>query len=72
VVATRCGGPEEFVNDYTGIWINENNPKSTAAAIIEMIEKRGIFDSVAIATDMKNKYGYDIILKQLKALYDIK
>jgi glycosyltransferase involved in cell wall biosynthesis len=66
-----CGGPSEYINDQTGIWIRENSPHGIAAAIIEMIERRGAFDSKAIAADMSARYGYDTIVTELKNLYNI-
>ena len=71
VVSTMCGGPSEYINDQTGIWIRENSPHGIAAAIIEMIERRGAFDSKAIAADMSARYGYDTIVTELKNLYNI-
>lgn len=69
VVATQCGGPAEFINERTGIWIKEKNPESTATAIMDMIERLSTFDSDAIAIEMKRKYGYKAIVHELKGLY---
>ena len=71
VVSTMCGGPSEYINDQTGIWIRENCPQGIANAIMEMIERRGKFDSRAIAAAMSARYGYDRIVTQLKNLYNI-
>jgi glycosyltransferase involved in cell wall biosynthesis len=71
VVSTMCGGPSEYINRQTGIWIRENSPHGIAAAIIEMIEHRGTFGSKAIAAAMSTRYGYDTIVTQLKNLYNI-
>lgn len=70
VVSSHCGGPTEFVNEHTGIWIAGNTPQQTADAILEMIERRDQFDSKMIARETQDKFSYEHILTQLKGLYD--
>ena len=69
VVSTRCGGPSEFVNEHTGIWIEHNTPADAAKAIIEMIARRSEFDSDRIARETQDKFGNETISAQLKQLY---
>ena len=71
VVATQCGGPAEFVNEHTGIWIKEKTTQETATAIITMIEKRSSFDSKSIATEVMRKYSHETIIGELKDLYQL-
>jgi len=69
VVSTRCGGPTEFVNEKTGIWIDHTNADETANAIIKLIENRSAFDARSIALQTREKFSYNKILEQLKELY---
>ena len=69
VVSTHCGGPTEFVNEKTGIWIKKNTAIDTAEAIMEMIDRRSDFDSSIIAHETQHKFGLNTILNQLKSLY---
>lgn len=69
VVSTRCGGPSEFVNEHTGIWIETANPEDVAKAMLDMISRRDAFDSQQIAAETQVKFSDATILSQLKELY---
>ena len=71
VVSTRCGGPSEFVNEHTGIWIEHNTPADAAKAIMEMIARRSKFDSDRIARETQDKFSDETIRAQLMELYNI-
>ena len=69
VVSSRCGGPTEFVNEHTGIWIEKNTAQDTATAIIKMISERDKFNSHDIAGETRDKFSDANILVQLRELY---
>ena len=69
VVSSRCGGPTEFVNEHTGIWIEKNTARDTATAILKMISERDKFNSHDIALETRNKFSDANILIQLRELY---
>ena len=69
VVSTMCGGPSEYINEHTGLWIRDYTADGIALGIMEMIERFTTFDRPAIAADMRQKYGYDTIVGELKDLY---
>ncbi len=69
VVSSRCGGPTEFVNEHTGIWIEKNTAQDTATAILKMIGERDKFNSHDIAIETQNKFSDSNILVQLRELY---
>ncbi len=69
VVSTRCGGPSEFVNENSGIWIRDYTPEAAAEAILDMIARRESFESTRIAAQTQIKFGDSTILSQLKAFY---
>lgn len=54
VLSTRCGGPEDFVNERVGILVEPGSADALKAGIKEMIENLGKFDPVYI-----KKYAYD-------------
>ncbi|MBS1683533.1 MAG: glycosyltransferase family 4 protein [Bacteroidetes bacterium] len=69
VVSTRCGGPSEFVNEKTGIWIDGDSAEAVAAGILEMIRRRDEFDSQQIAAETQARFSDATILTQLRTLY---
>lgn len=50
VVSTRCGGPEDFINDENGMLCENENPEALGKAIMDMMSK---YRSYA-ETDLKN------------------
>lgn len=69
VVSTRCGGPSEFVNEKTGIWVDGDSAEAVAAAMLEMIRRRDEFDSGQIAAETLAKFSDATIQSQLRELY---
>ncbi len=70
VVATRCGGPEIFVNDSNGILIEVGNYKELKEAIGSMIQTYKDFDQGAIRAGVKERFSSKAIGLKLKAIYD--
>ena len=48
VVATRCGGPEELVDEVTGRLVQVGEASSLATAIEEVVLRYGEFDPVEL------------------------
>lgn len=70
VVATRSGGPEEFLNAQTGRLVPSNDPEALAAAIIEVFQSREAFPPHEIRTYIQSRYDVQVIGAQADALYD--
>lgn len=70
VIATKCGGPEEFVNKKNGMLISEGSVHELAEAIKEMYKSAETFNSHEISTNIKNKYSTKTITKQIALLYN--
>jgi glycosyltransferase involved in cell wall biosynthesis len=73
VVATRCGGPEEIIDDgITGILVDNGSPEAVAAAIeglrINGRWRRELGD--AARTAVQQKFTIDAHLHAYEALYD--
>ncbi|MBR5835360.1 MAG: glycosyltransferase [Bacteroidales bacterium] len=70
VIATACGGPEEFINEGNGILVKNNDVRELAEAMIRMYEKRSDFDRKAIADECKIKFAPDVIAGQLVQVFE--
>lgn len=56
VIATKCGGPEDLVNDTNGYLVEKNDPEALAAGMVKMLESRDAFDSGTIRQDAMLRY----------------
>jgi glycosyltransferase involved in cell wall biosynthesis len=71
VVSTRCGGPEEFINETNGILTELNNAAKLAEAIMQMIENYQRYDRKLISLKMKQHYSNAVITEQFKKMYSL-
>jgi glycosyltransferase involved in cell wall biosynthesis len=69
VIATRCGGPEDFVNSSNGLLIERNNLKELVEALKYMYNNSHKYDRSVIASDVEKKYAPRVIGQSLLTLY---
>lgn len=71
VVATQCGGPEDFITERNGFLV-EKNVDALAQGMMKMIRERERFVPEEIRRDAKNHYDEKIVVeKQLECFSDI-
>ncbi len=72
VIATRCGGPEDFVNTCNGILIDDANGDKLYTAMEQIYLKinQGFYNSYKIREEIINKYNEQSIYNQLKKIYE--
>ena len=68
VIGTKCGGPEDFINDQNGILVNIDDIDDIEKAIIK-ISNDSSYDRKKIARDISEKYYPDIIAKKIENIY---
>ena len=69
VIATRCGGPEQFVNENNGILIEKDDQKQLVAALIRLPEVLGRIDREAIHNEFKSRFSPAAVGQQLVDIY---
>lgn len=69
VIATRCGGPEDFVVDEVGVLIPKNDVDSLAQAMAKMIETASLYDPIFISTYVKERFSPHVVATQLTEIY---
>lgn len=69
VIATRCGGPEDFVNEENGLLVNVNDIDDTAIAMNYMYQNISRYDSVKISNEIKKQFAPETIAQQLTGVY---
>lgn len=69
VIATRCGGPEDFVERENGLLVGVGQPGLLAAAIVKLKSQIKQYQQVKIRQNILKKYSSKEIIKKLLALY---
>ena len=69
VVVTPCGGPEEFVNNKSGIVTKSTNPRDIAKGIQLVIDNYTKYNAEAISTYVNSLFSADKVGKQLNDCY---
>jgi L-malate glycosyltransferase len=69
VIATKCGGPEVFVNKSNGLLIPVNDVDTLAVAMKYMYKNITLFDKKKIAKDIKSKFSPEVVANQLLRIY---
>lgn len=70
VIATRCGGPEDFVNDDNGILIPVNDIDSLADALTRMRLNIDKYQSAKISQECHERFSPQSIAKEIIRQYD--
>ena len=70
VIATRCGGPEEFVNEKNGLLVPVDDVDALAAAIQHMYEHHQDYDRQAIADECQARFSSKVIATQLTEIFN--
>jgi len=71
VIATKCGGPEEFVDDKCGILVEKNDVEGLAKAIDYMLDNYERYDSKVIAKYAKSRFSSHVVGKTIYDIYGI-
>jgi len=71
VVATRCGGPEIFVDEKNGILINPGNKSELKEAIMQMIENYNSYDPDELKLGISQRFSSEAVGLKLNSIYDL-
>lgn len=69
VIATACGGPEEFVDHTNGILIPVDDVEALKNALIEMFEKCNRYDNVFISAECNRRFAPQNIAIKLEKIF---
>lgn len=69
VVATKCGGPEEFVNEHNGILIDVDDVRGAENAMADMMRNIDKYDNELIRTEVIEKFSPSTIAKKIIGIY---
>jgi len=69
VIATRCGGPEDIVNQNNGILVATKNSNELAEAMSYIYLNIEKYDASFIRSDCLTRFGKDSFIKKLQSIY---
>ena len=70
VIATACGGPEDFVTPEVGLLTEKENAAALTEAMAEMIRRADGYDRGAIARYARENFAPDVIAEKITAVYE--
>ncbi len=69
VLATRCGGPEDYINDDVGILVENENIHNLAKGMIDIVNNYSKYNSFNIKEYVVKNYSDDAICKRIIDIY---
>ena len=69
IIATKCGGPEDFINPNVGILVETDNVEELYGAMKFMVTSKDRFNNELISSFAKMSFSPEVISKQLTMIY---
>lgn len=69
VIATRCGGPEDYITPENGLLIEPGDINALADAILHIKNNRSAYNADAIKAFVKENYGRDAVVNKTLEQY---
>ncbi len=69
VVATRCGGPDDFITDENGILVPTENSKKLMEAFEWMMGHYALFDPSKLKKYVAERFSPSVIAQKINAIY---
>ena len=69
VIATKCGGPEDFVNELNGILVTVDDEKALIDAMLYMYAHSQSYDARQISKETINIFSPETIARRLTQVY---
>jgi len=69
VVTTRCGGPEEIVNEHVGVLVPPEDPEALASGIEHVLEHNADYHPARLRAHALENFGLDSVGRRLEDLY---
>lgn len=69
VLSTKCGGPEELVNESNGVLVEPGSVDSLANGMREVVRRLGDFDGQSIASSARSEFSPEAVIGRLESVY---
>jgi glycosyltransferase involved in cell wall biosynthesis len=71
VVATRCGGPEDFINEGVGRLVAAGSAEALAEGICWMLENYETFRPQKLRSYVAERFGFEAVAREFVELYRV-
>ncbi|MEM5557229.1 glycosyltransferase [Aliarcobacter cryaerophilus] len=71
LIATKCGGPEDIVNEQNGILIDVENQLQLENAMMTMYKNAHKYDKEKLRSDAKDRFGEKAFIKNAMKYYEV-
>jgi len=71
VIATRCGGPEQFINEQNGILIEKDNDEQLGEAMLRIKNNYSHYAPEKVRNSVPNIYGLESVNALLSGFYSV-
>lgn len=71
LIATKCGGPEDIVNEQNGILIDVENQLQLENAMFTMYKNVNKYDKDKLRNYAKDRFGEDTFIKNVMKYYEL-
>jgi glycosyltransferase involved in cell wall biosynthesis len=69
VVSTRCGGPEDFVNELNGLLVANEDAEALREGVQQMMRTWHAYNAEAIAKYAVDNFSKQSFLQKINSLY---
>ena len=69
-IGTKCGGPEDIINELNGILVPKENVDAFADSIRYMVNNYKRYDSEIISKNCKKKYSPEVVASQVIEVFN--
>ncbi|MEP6714280.1 MAG: glycosyltransferase [Terriglobia bacterium] len=70
VVATRCGGPEDIVNDRVGVLVPIEDPEAMASGIEQVLSHQAFYRPDDLRAHALNNFGLETVGNRIAQIYE--
>ena len=71
VIATRCGGPESFVNESNGILVPVNDVEALAEAMRKMRQNYSDYNTRQVSEECNGQFSPEVIAGEIIKVYSV-
>ena len=68
-ITTKCGGPEDIIEEGVGYMVDPGNASMLAEAMFKFIDNKNEFSKFNIRSIAVNKYSYPVVAEKIMQIY---
>lgn len=70
VVATKCGGPEDFINENNGLLVDVDDEIQLSKAMLDIYNENDKYEGYKISSEIRGKCSPEMITNRLNEIYN--